>query len=82
MSKGIRYSYTDKLEDIDATLLVTGYEEAEVCKLRQCAVGANVGVGILGDLNYWYSRYNSGEVSQTGSQSKGYDSSSHSPIMV
>lgn len=52
MSKGIRYSYTDKLEDIDATLLVTGYEEAEVCKLRQCAVGANVGVGILGDLNY------------------------------
>lgn len=82
MSKGIRYSYTDKLEDLNATLLIADYDGAEGCKTFQCAVGANVGVGILGDLNNWYSRYRFGWVSQTGSQSKGYDSSSHSPIMV
>lgn len=67
MSKGIRYSYTDKLEDIDATLLVTGYEEAEGCKTQQCIVGANVGVGIFSNVNYWYSGYGLSWISPTGS---------------
>ena len=34
-----------------------GFRRAKACKLRQCIVGANVGVVIINNVNYWYSRY-------------------------
>ena len=47
----IRYSYNDKLDDLDATLLRTDSDEANECNPMQYAVGVNVGAEISSNVN-------------------------------